>query len=64
MRRIVDEVLEFFGGSARPLMAHLIESGKLTLDDVRELEGRLGAIEGGEPAPEGDPPATTRRRKR
>ena len=33
-RRIVDELLSLFGGSTRPLMSHLIETGKLTLEDV------------------------------
>jgi BlaI family penicillinase repressor len=37
-RRLVDELLSFFGGSSQPVMAHLIESGKLTLDDVKEAE--------------------------
>jgi predicted transcriptional regulator len=40
-RRVVDEVLELFGGSAAPVMAHLVESGKLTLHDVREAEQML-----------------------
>lgn len=35
---LLDEILGFFGGRAQPMMAHLIESGKLTLDDIRELE--------------------------
>ncbi len=39
--RLIHELLELFGGSARPLMAHLVEIGKLTLDDIRELEGDL-----------------------
>ena len=39
--RLVNELLDFFGGSARPLMAHLVESGKLSLEDVRELEDML-----------------------
>jgi BlaI family transcriptional regulator, penicillinase repressor len=37
-RRLIDELLGFFGGRTQPVMAHLIESGKLTLDDVREAE--------------------------
>lgn len=41
-RRLIHELLDLFGGSARPLMAHLVEIGKLTLDDIRELEGDLG----------------------
>ncbi len=36
--RLVLELLRLFGGSARPLMAHLAEMGKLNLEDVRELE--------------------------
>jgi BlaI family penicillinase repressor len=37
-RRLIDELLGFFGGSTQPVMAHLIESGKLTMDDLREAE--------------------------
>jgi predicted transcriptional regulator len=44
-RRLLDDVLDLFGGSARPLMAHLVESGKLTLEDVRELERTLERLE-------------------
>jgi len=36
--RLINELLDLFGGSARPLMAHLVEIGKLTLDDLKELE--------------------------
>jgi BlaI family penicillinase repressor len=39
--RLINELLDLFGGSARPLMAHLVEIGKLTLDDIKELEGDL-----------------------
>ncbi len=39
--RKVDELLEIFGGHAQPLMAHLIEAGKLTLEDVQEAEALL-----------------------
>jgi BlaI family penicillinase repressor len=35
-RRLVDELLGFFGGRAAPLMSHLIESGQLTLQDIEE----------------------------
>src|SRR5438045_722677 len=44
-RRLIDELLGLFGGRTQPVMAHLIESGKLTLDDVREAERALEAIE-------------------
>ena len=36
--RLLDEILSFFGGKAQPMMAQLAEAGKLTLDDVRQLE--------------------------
>ncbi len=36
--RFLDEILSLFGGRAQPMMAQLAEAGKLTLDDVRELE--------------------------
>ena len=41
-RRVVDEVLDLFGGSAQPLVAHLLDSGKLTLEDLKELEKKRG----------------------
>jgi len=40
-RRLMDEILAFFGGSGQPVMAHLIETGKLSLDDVKEAENLL-----------------------
>jgi BlaI family transcriptional regulator, penicillinase repressor len=40
-RRLIGELLELFGGSPRPLMAHLVESGQLTLEDLREMESLL-----------------------
>ena len=40
-RRFVDELLALFGGRTQPVMAHLIESGKLTLEDVKEAEKAL-----------------------
>jgi BlaI family penicillinase repressor len=36
--RLLDEILSFFGGRAQPMMAQLAEAGKLTQDDLRELE--------------------------
>ena len=35
---LLDEILSFFGGRPQPMIAQLVESGKLTLDDIRELE--------------------------
>jgi BlaI family transcriptional regulator, penicillinase repressor len=40
-RRLVDELLALFGGRAKLVMAHLVESGELTLDDVKEAEKAL-----------------------
>jgi predicted transcriptional regulator len=40
-RRLIDDLVGLFGGRSRPIMAHLIESGTLTLDDVREAEKTL-----------------------
>lgn len=40
-RRLIRELLDMFGGSAEPVVSHLIDTGKLSLEDVRELERRL-----------------------
>ena len=39
--RLIDELLGLFGGRTQPVMAHLIETGKLTLEDVLEAERML-----------------------
>src|SRR5947208_6867365 len=39
--RLIDDFLSLFGGRAQPVMTHLVESGQLTLDDVREAEALL-----------------------
>jgi predicted transcriptional regulator len=44
-RRLVDDLLALFGGRTQPVMAHLIESGRLTLDDVKEAEKTLRRME-------------------
>ena len=36
--RLLDTILSFFGGRPQPMMQQLVEAGKLTLDDVRDLE--------------------------
>src|SRR5258708_5335821 len=41
--RIVDELLSLFGGRTQPVMAHLVESGKLTMNDVRGAEQLIQA---------------------
>ncbi len=43
--RLLDEILSFFGGRAQPMMAQLAEAGKLSLDDVRELEKTIRKFE-------------------
>ena len=43
--RLLDEILSLFGGRAQPMMAQLAEAGKLTRDDVRELEKTIKRIE-------------------
>ena len=40
-RRLIDELLGFFGGRSQPVVAHLIESGKLTMEDVDEARRTL-----------------------
>jgi len=40
-RRLIDELLAFFGGRSQPVMAHLIETGRLTLEDVQQAEQTL-----------------------
>jgi predicted transcriptional regulator len=45
-RTLIDDLLALFGGRTQPVMAHLIESGKLTLDDVKEAEKTLRRLEG------------------
>lgn len=44
-RRLISDLLSLFGGSAAPVMSHLIETGKLTLADVKQLEKTLAATE-------------------
>jgi BlaI family penicillinase repressor len=43
--RLLEEILGFFGGRAQPMMNQLAEAGKLTLDDVRELEKTIRKLE-------------------
>src|SRR5262245_9360613 len=39
--RLIDDLLSLFGGQVKPVMAGLVESGKLTVDDVRDVEEML-----------------------
>src|SRR5580658_7139539 len=43
--RLLDEILSFFGGRAQPMMAQLAEAGKLTQDDLQELEKIVERVE-------------------
>ena len=38
---LVDELLALFGGRSKPVIARLVESGKLTVEDIREAEAEL-----------------------
>jgi predicted transcriptional regulator len=44
-RRLIDDLLALFGGLTQPVMAHLIESGKLTQDDVKEAQKLLRKLD-------------------
>jgi len=44
-RKLIDDLLALFGGRTQPVMAHLIESGRLTLEDVKEAERTLRKLE-------------------
>ena len=39
--RLIDDLLALFGGGTQLLMAHLVEAGKLSLDDIKEAEKAL-----------------------
>ena len=43
--RLIDELLSFLGGKPQPVMARLIETGQLTLDDVKQAELLLRELE-------------------
>ena len=49
-RRLVDDLLAMFGGQSRPVVAHLIGAGKLTLEDVEYAEKTLREIKKGDKA--------------
>ena len=46
-RRLIDELLSFFGGKTQPVVAHLIDSGQLTLEDVQDAEKTLRKLASG-----------------
>ena len=47
-RRLVDDLLAMFGGQSRPVVAHLIDAGKLTLEDVKYAEKTLKRLKEGD----------------
>jgi BlaI family transcriptional regulator, penicillinase repressor len=47
-RKLIDDLLAIFGGKSRPVMAHLIGAGKLTLEDVEFAETTLKQIKDGD----------------
>lgn len=46
-RGLIEDLLGFFGGESQPIMAHLIDSGRLTLADVKEAEKTLRELRKG-----------------
>lgn len=42
---LIGELLNLFGGSARPVVSHLVETGKLKLSDIKELEKTAAELE-------------------
>jgi BlaI family transcriptional regulator, penicillinase repressor len=44
-RKLIDDLLALFGGKSQPVMSHLIETGKLTMEDVKEAEKTLRKME-------------------
>lgn len=65
-RRLVRDLLDVFGGSPRPLMAHLIEEGKVTLEDLKEIENLLisATARGKEIVEEGNRDSLHRKKRR
>lgn len=64
--RLIDELLHVFGGSPRLLMAQLVETGRLTLEDVREVENTLATLSTEQASSKGttEEPKPTKRRGR
>ncbi len=46
--RVLDDLLRMFGGRAQTMMAHLVESGRLTREDIRETEKLIDELERGD----------------
>ncbi len=46
--RLIDDFLALFGGKVQPIMAHFVDAGKLTLEDVQRVERHLRELAGKE----------------
>jgi BlaI family penicillinase repressor len=44
-RKLVDELLGLFGGSVQPLMSHLIQTGRLTVEDIDDARAALREVD-------------------
>lgn len=62
--RLIDDLLHVFGGSPRMLMAQLVETGQLTLEDIRSLETAIAKLASGESAPPRTAASQTNQRRR
>ena len=47
-RRLIEELLSLFGMRSQPVMAHLVDAGKVSLEDVQEAERALRKLSGKE----------------
>jgi BlaI family transcriptional regulator, penicillinase repressor len=47
-RTLIDDLLGLFGGRSQPMVAHLVESGKLSVEDVKQAEKELRKLSGKE----------------
>ena len=62
--RLIDDLLHVFGGSPRMLMAQLVETGQLTLEDIRSLETAIAKLDSGKSRPRTPSRQTKQRRRR
>ena len=63
-RRLIEDLLHIFGGSPRLLMAQLVETGQLTLDEIKELENTLAALAAKKRQPQASGDQTRDKRRR
>ncbi len=48
--RLIDELLSLFGGRTKPVMARLVQTGDLTLEDIKEAEKAIRRLSKSEKA--------------